>query len=249
MPRLFVVLLGITVLTYCLARGIDSPHKRGWLRGGVVALLAILAFFKYGPALNAAWNLGLPDIAFPLGISFYTFASISYLIDASRGDCPVEKNFIIHALFVSFFPAVASGPICRAGELMPQLAAEHRFDRQHTIDALRLYALGIFKAIAVGKTLSVLVQQVFPNYHEYGGWMLIVAVLAYTFYLYFDFAGHSEAARAAALMMGHPAAGKLQDPLLCHHFSGLLETGGTSLSPPGCRTTCSCRWPGRTCPG
>ena len=106
---------------------------------------------------------------------------------------------------------------------MPQLAAEHRFDRQHTIDALRLYALGIFKAIAVGKTLSVLVQQVFPNYHDYGGWMLIVAVLAYTFYLYFDFAGHSEAARAAALMMGIRLPENFKTPFFATNFSGFWK--------------------------
>ena len=88
MPAMFVVLLGITAASYCIARGLESAHRAAWLHGGVVCLLAVLAFFKYGPALNAAWDLGLPDIAFPLGISFYTFAVISYLVDASRGDCP-----------------------------------------------------------------------------------------------------------------------------------------------------------------
>ena len=105
MPRLFVVLLGIHGAHLLPGPGHRLPPQtrlaagRPWWH-----CWAILAFFKYGPALNAAWNLGLPDIAFPLGISFYTFASISYLIDASRGDCPVEKNFIIHALFVLLLP-------------------------------------------------------------------------------------------------------------------------------------------------
>ena len=230
MPAMFVVLLGITAASYCIARGLESAHRAAWLHGGVVCLLAVLAFFKYGPALNAAWDLGLPDIAFPLGISFYTFAVISYLVDASRGDCPVEKNFIIHALFLSFFPTVTSGPICRAGELMPQLAAEHRFDQGRTIAALRLYALGTFKAIAVGKTLSVLVQQVFPNYHDYGGWMLILGAVAYTFYLYFDFSGYSDSARAAALMMGISLPENFKTPFFATNFSGFWNRWHISFS-------------------
>lgn len=229
-PGMFAVTLGITVLAYLLARGVESSHRVAWLRGGVVLLLLILAFFKYGQALNRAWGLGLPAIAFPLGISFYTFAAISYLIDAARGDCPVEKNFIIHALYLLFFPIVTSGPICRAGQLMPQLAAEHRFDRQRTVDALRLFALGTFKAIAVAKTLSVLVQQVFPNYRSYGGWMLILAAVAYTLYLYFDFSGYSEAARAAALMMGIQLPENFKTPFFATNFSGFWNRWHISFS-------------------
>ena len=77
----------------------------------------------------------------PLGISFYSFAAISYLIDAARGDCEVEKNFIDCALFLNFFATVTQGPICRAGALLPQFKKEHRFDAARTVRALRLMAL------------------------------------------------------------------------------------------------------------
>ena len=229
-PQLFVVTAGLTVLTYCLARGIGTPRRKVWLAGGVTALLAVLAFFKYGPALNAVLDLGLPSFAMPLGLSFYTFAAISYLVDAARGDCPVEKNFVIHALYILFFPTITSGPICRAGQLMPQLAAEHRFDAARTADALRLYALGTFKAVAVGRTLHVLVQQVVPNYRDYGGWMLMLAVLAYTFYLYFDFSGYSESARAAALMMGIQLPENFKTPFFATNFSGFWSRWHISFS-------------------
>ena len=150
-PQLFGVTLGITVLSYLLARALESPRQRRWLHLGVVVLVAILAFFKYGDLLRLDWGLPLPKIAMPLGISFYTFAAISYLIDAARGDCPVEHNFIIHALFMNFFPTVISGPICRAGSLMPQLAAEHRFDEGRTIAALRLIVGGMDRVYEVGR--------------------------------------------------------------------------------------------------
>ena len=229
-PQMFVVTAGLAVLTYCLARGIGTPRRKVWLAGGVTALLAVLAFFKYGPALNAVLDLGLPSFAMPLGLSFYTFAAISYLVDAARGDCPVEKNFVIHALYILFFPTITSGPICRAGQLMPQLAAEHRFDAARTADALRLYALGTFKAVAVGRTLHVLVQQVVPNYRDYGGWMLMLAVLAYTFYLYFDFSGYSESARAAALMMGIQLPENFKTPFFATNFSGFWNRWHISFS-------------------
>lgn len=229
-PRLFLATAGVTAVSYCCARGIAGGHKAAWRTGGVAVLLAALAFFKYGQALNLAWGLGLPAIALPLGISFTTFAAISYLIDAARGDCPVEKNFVIHALYIVFFPVVTSGPICRAGQLMPQLAAEHRFDAARTVDALRLYALGVFKTVAVGRTLSVLVGQVVPNYTGYGGWMLLLAVLAYTLYLYFDFAGYSESARAAALLMGIQLPENFKTPFFATNFSGFWNRWHISFS-------------------
>lgn len=229
-PQLFGVTLGITVLSYLFARALETPRQRRWLHLGVVVLLAILAFFKYGDLLRLDWGLPLPKIAMPLGISFYTFAAISYLIDAARGDCPVEHNFIIHALFMNFFPTVISGPICRAGSLMPQLAAEHRFDESRTIAALRLFALGTFKKVAIADVLALLVNEVFPNYRSYGGGMLLLAAMAYTFQLYFDFSGYSDAARASALLLGIEVPENFKTPFFATNFSGFWNRWHISFS-------------------
>ena len=122
MPSMLGVTIAIAVFTYLCGRGMaarSSAHKTAFLRGGVIGLLAILAFFKYNGAF--ASEGGWQAVAMPLGISFYSFAAIAYLIDAARGDCEVETNFIDCVLYLNFFATITQGPICRAGDLLPQL--------------------------------------------------------------------------------------------------------------------------------
>ena len=157
MPAMLPVTIAIAVFAYACGRAMQR-HKTAALRVGVVGLLAILAFFKYNGAF--ATDGGWQAVAMPLGISFYSFAAISYLIDAARGDCEVEKNFIDCALFLNFFAIVTQGPICRAGALLPQFKEEHRFDAARTVRALRLMALGLFKLVAVSDVLGLLVDEI-----------------------------------------------------------------------------------------
>ena len=124
MPSMLPVTIAIAVFTYLCGRALAGPHKTAVLRVGVVGLLFILAFFKYNGAF--AGLAGWQTVAMPLGISFYSFAAIAYLIDAARGDCEVETNFIHCALFLNFFATVTQGPICRGGAFLPQLKEEHR---------------------------------------------------------------------------------------------------------------------------
>ena len=204
--------------------------------------IAILAFFKYNGAF--ASEGGWQAVAMPLGISFYSFAAIAYLIDTARGDCEVETNFIDCALFLNFFATVTQGPICRAGALLPQFKQEHRFDTDRTVRALRLMALGLFKLVAVSDVLGLLVDEVFPNYRSYGGPMLVLAAVFYTFQLYFNFSGYSEVARAVGLLLGLKTSRRRFLPRI---FPG-SGAGGTSAFRLGCRIICSCRWRGRICP-
>ena len=243
MPAMLPVTIAIAALTYLCGRALEGRHKTAALRTGVAGLLAILAFFKYNGAF--AGLAGWRAVAMPLGISFYSFAAIAYLIDAARGDCEVEKNPLHCALFLNFFATVTQGPICRAGALMPQFREEHRFDAARTVRSLRLLALGLFKLVAVSDVLGVLVDEVFPHYRSYGGPMLVLAAVAYTLQLYFNFSGYSEVARAAGLLLGLDLPENFKTPFFATNFSG-FGAGGTSAFLPGCRTTCSCRWPGPT---
>ena len=249
MPSMLPVTIAIAVFTYLCGRGMtarEGARKTAFLRIGVVGLLAILAFFKYNGAF--ASDGGWQAVAMPLGISFYSFAAISYLIDAARGDCEVEKNFIDCALFLNFFATVTQGPICRAGALLPQFKKEHRFDAARTVRALRLMALGLFKLVAVSDVLGLLVDEVFPNYRSYGGPMLVLAAVFYTFQLYFNFSGYSEVARAVVCCWGWscPRTSRRRSLPRIFRASG---AGGTSASRRGCRIICSCRWRGRMSPG
>ena len=231
-PALLPVTLAIVLFTYLCGRGLapDTPHRTAWLRLGVIGSIAILAFFKYFGFLEGAWNLPLPKIIMPLGISFYTFAALSYLIDAARGDCEVEHNFIRYALFLTFFGTVTQGPVCRAGALLPQFKETHRFDAARTVRGLRLFALGLFKLVAVSDVLGILVDEVFVNYRSYGGPMLILAAVFYTFQLYFNFAGYSEVARATGLFLGLELPENFKTPFFATNFSGFWSRWHISFS-------------------
>ena len=231
MPTMLPVTIAVAVFTYLCGRGLAARggvHKTAALRLGVGGLLAILAFFKYNGAF--ATDGGWQAVAMPLGIRFYTFAAISYLIDAARGDCEVETSFIDFALFLNFFATVTQGPICRAGALLPQLKAEHRFDAARTVQALRLLALGLFKLVAVSDVLGLLVDEVFPHYSSYGGPMLVLAAVFYTFQLYFNFSGYSEVARAVGLLLGLTLPENFKTPFFATNFSGFWSRWHISFS-------------------
>ena len=232
MPAMLPVTIALAVFTYLCGRGLawrGGAHKTAFLRLGVIGMLGILAFFKYNGLLGGvlhSWRA----VAMPLGISFTSFAAIAYLIDATRGDCEVETSFIRLALFLNFFATVTQGPICRAGALLPQLSAEHRFDAARTVRALRLYALGLFKYIAVADVLNMVVDTVFPNYADYSAPMLILTAVMYTFYLYFSFSGYSEISRATGLVLGLDLPENFKTPFYATNFSGFWSRWHISFS-------------------
>lgn len=210
------------------------PEQRGRkLATAVVVLLAVLAVFKYFNLALAVLPFApgvLHRLPFPLGISFYTFAALSYLIDVSRDDMPAEKKFVNLAAFLSFFGTITAGPICRAQKVLPQLEQEHRFDAARTVRALQLFALGFFKKVAVADVLMMYVSQVFADIPGHGGPALLAATVGYTFYLYFDFVGYSQMARASALLLGLEIPENFKTPFFATNFSGFWSRWHISLS-------------------
>lgn len=226
------VTLAVGAFSYLCGLGIawkDGAHKQAFVRLGVIGSVAILAFFKYFGFLNTVLPAPL-KIVMPLGISFYSFAAIAYLIDAGRGDCEVERNPLYYFLFLTFFGTVTQGPIPRAGALIPQLRAEHRFDAQRTVRALRLYAVGLFKMVAVSDVLGMVVDEVFGAWQSYGGGMLLLAAVFYTFQLYFNFSGYSELARATGLVLGLELTENFKTPFFATNFSGFWSRWHISFS-------------------
>lgn len=232
MPAMLPVLWALCAFTYGCGRGLAGAHKTAFLRLGVVGSLSVLAFFKYYNILAGLlpWGAHLPALALPLGISFYTFAAISYLVDAARGDCPIERSFLRYALFLSLFATVTQGPICRAGQLLPQFDAEHRFDAARCTRALRLFALGLFKTVAVSDVLGVLVDNIFAHYEQCGGLTLLAGGVGYTLQLYFNFSGYSELARASGLFLGLELPENFKTPLFSTNFSELWSRWHISFS-------------------
>ncbi len=213
--------------------GREGAARGRLLRRAVVTLLAVLAVFKYynlSPLPTLLDGTVLAKLPFPLGISFFTFTAVGYLVDVARGDCPAEPRVSHTAVLLLFFGTVASGPICRGGQLLPQLDQEHRFDEARTVNALRLFALGLFKRVAVADVLGLVVNVVFADAAAYGAPMLLTALVFYTFQLYFEFGGYSDMARASGLLLGIQLPENFKTPFFATNFSGFWSRWHISLS-------------------
>ncbi|MBI5523539.1 MAG: MBOAT family protein [Desulfarculus sp.] len=178
----------------------------------VAANLGLLGYFKYTGFvlgnLNACLdlNLSLPNLAWPLGISFFTFQQIAYLVDVRRGQHP-ESHLLNYLLFVTFFPKVLAGPIVRASQFLPQLGLSGlaRPSQRDLALGLALLVVGLFKKMALAEDLVPVVQRAFGPASQgdlpefYNAWL---GVLAYTLQIYFDFSGYSDMALGVARMLG-----------------------------------------------
>ncbi|HEV3084450.1 MAG TPA: MBOAT family O-acyltransferase [Gemmataceae bacterium] len=152
--------------------------------------------------------LGVPESHFfesvilPIGISFHTFQSMSYTIDAYRGTIETERSFIRFLTFVSFFPQLVAGPIERARNLLPQLQREPRITREDINDGLALFLVGFFKKVALADYLSLYVDQVYAAPGRFQAPALLLATFAFAWQIYFDFSGYTDMARGIARLMG-----------------------------------------------
>jgi D-alanyl-lipoteichoic acid acyltransferase DltB (MBOAT superfamily) len=151
---------------------------------------------------------GVPDnwyfqhVILPIGISFHTFQSMSYTIDAYRGSIKTERSFVRFLTFVSFFPQLVAGPIERASNLLPQLQGTPQITRQDLADGLSLFLVGFFKKVALADYLAKYVDPVYGNPGQFQAPALILATLAFGWQIYFDFSGYTDMARGIAQLMG-----------------------------------------------
>jgi alginate O-acetyltransferase complex protein AlgI len=212
-PPFALLLLGMAVVCFvtglAVAAASDAVVKRRRVTVGVGASLAILAYFKYrGFLLQNLAFLGvrldpqLAEILLPLGISFYTFHAISYMVDVYRGRVAAHRNFFDVALYLAFFPQLVAGPITRASQFLPQLASPRRPSAPAAERALMLVALGLFKKVVCADVLGEYVDQVFNALGAQPGVNLALAAYAYAFQIYFDFSGYSDMAIGLAALLG-----------------------------------------------
>ena len=216
--RFLGLILLSTAIDYGCALGISasgSPRvRRRYLLLSVAANLGILGFFKYfnfftdsfAALLRAggarAEGFGL-DIVLPVGISFYTFQSLSYTIDVYRGVAKPARSFTDFALYVAFFPQLVAGPIERARHLLPQIAAPRTIDAGSVNAGLYLLLFGFFKKLVIADNLArAVVEPVFADPSGFAGLDLALAAVAFSFQIYCDFSGYSDIARGVCKMMG-----------------------------------------------
>ena len=189
-----------------------SQRKRLlWL--SVIFNLGVLGFFKYFnffvdsftallQTIGLQANTATLEIILPVGISFYTFQTMSYTIDVYRKELEPTTNFINFATFVAFFPQLVAGPIERASNLLPQIASPRRITPAQLDAGLYLIIWGLFKKMVIGDRMAILADRFFNNYLSYSGLDLLIGVLAFTFQIYCDFSAYSDIARGVARLMG-----------------------------------------------
>ncbi len=191
----------------------DKRKKIFWLWLSICVNLGFLGIFKYYNFFAESFadglsllgfkpNLGTIKIILPVGISFYTFHGLSYVIDLYKSRIKPERNFIDYSVFVSFFPLLVAGPIERATHLLPQIIKERKFDYAQAVDGLRQILWGLFKKVVIADNCAQYANYIFNNSESLNGSTLVIGALFFAFQIYCDFSGYSDIAIGTANLFG-----------------------------------------------
>jgi alginate O-acetyltransferase complex protein AlgI len=215
--RFLALIFASTLVDYVVGlkiyNGKSKQSKKAWLWVSIIFNLGLLGFFKYFNFFIESWveafallnvniNSWTLKVILPVGISFYTFQTMSYALDIYKGSLKPTKNFIGFAAFVSFFPQLVAGPIERASELLPQILKKREFSYPLAVSGLRLALWGFFKKIVIADALAPAVNEIFSNYQAYSSAVLFLGAVYFTFQIYCDFSGYSDIAIGTAKLFG-----------------------------------------------
>ncbi|TKJ35044.1 MAG: membrane-bound O-acyltransferase family protein [Planctomycetes bacterium B3_Pla] len=241
-PLYLLLITYSTALDYTVVtRMAKSQHKKTWLAVSIVNNLGLLGFFKYGAfvtdnfnallsSLNIPYLVPAPGMLLPVGLSFYTFQSLSYTIDYYRGNVERETSIIRYAAFVSLFPRLLAGPIERARNLLPQLHKTPKVSGQDVADGLSLFIVGLFKKVALADYLALYVNKVYAAPDQFQSPALILATFLFAWQIYFDFSGYTDMARGIARMMGFRLMLNFNNPYLAASLGDFWSRWHISLS-------------------
>ena len=244
--RFLSLLLLSTVIDYAAGSALgkmdDEPRRKLILFSSVGSQLVILAFFKYfGFFVESAIgllgffglepNAPLLEVLLPVGISFYTFQTISYTFDVYRRRMPPAKNFINFATFVSYFPQLVAGPIERAQVLLPQIETERRRPNSEQIrSGLTLMLMGLFKKVAIADAVAPIVNRAFTEGSSGGRGLLLLGVIGFALQIYGDFCGYTDIARGTSRLFGIELMRNFEQPYLSRSITEFWRTWHISLS-------------------
>ena len=241
-----IVLIGITTVTayvaaICISRTQSVRVKKAWLIVTLVICLGILIFFKYINFLiesvvgvirlfGGAQEDIVLNILLPVGISFYTFQTLSYVIDVYRGDYPAEKHFGYFALYVTYFPQLVAGPIEKPGTLLPQLRTEHKFNADDVFEGGKWLLSGFFRKCVVADFCGIFVDKVYADLASANALAVFIASALFLFQIYNDFAGYSEIALGSARLMGVKLSQNFDRPLSSASFTEFFRRWHITLN-------------------
>lgn len=240
-----LLIIASTIIDYFAAIKMGQEDsilkRRKFLVLSLLSNLGLLFTFKYFNFFNnsleaifSQFNLFYDSPSFklllPVGISFYTFQTLSYSIDVYRGERKAEHHFGYFALYVSFFPQLVAGPIERSTRLLPQFFEKHDFDAQRISDGLKLMLWGFFKKVVIADRLAVLVNQVYNNVDAYEGAPLLLATYFFAFQIFCDFSGYSDIAIGASQVLGFKLMKNFNRPYYAKSISEFWKRWHISLS-------------------
>ena len=249
-PACALVLLEVTLLTYCGGHLLEfnenneeSINKRKKRLVWLFALLGVqpLMVFKYYNFINNSLTEGLSAVglqfslpglnwAVPLGISFFTFQAVGYMLDVYHKRIRAEKNLIDFLLFVSFFPQIASGPISKADELLPQIKKERTFNYNQAVSGLNYLLWGMFLKVVLADRAGIYVDTVFASYEKFSGAGCALASVLYSIQIYADFAGYSLMAVGLAKTLGFNLINNFKRPYFATSISEFWKRWHISLT-------------------
>jgi D-alanyl-lipoteichoic acid acyltransferase DltB (MBOAT superfamily) len=243
--RFMALLATSTTVDYtlgrCIAASTDPRRRQLWVGASVVMNLGFLGFFKYfnffaGSFADMARSLGFVadwatlHIVLPVGISFYTFQSMSYTIDVYRRRIAPERDFLVFAAFIALFPQLVAGPIVRASWLLPQMHTSKRFNWANLFSGFEMIVLGFFMKLVVADNLAPFVAENFAFPEAHNSLSLLLSVIFFAFQIYGDFAGYSLIAIGLARIMGYRFCRNFRRPYLAASFSEFWTRWHISLS-------------------
>jgi D-alanyl-lipoteichoic acid acyltransferase DltB (MBOAT superfamily) len=244
-PKYILILLVTIIIDYSagilMEKHADEPKKKKtFLVISVVSTLLVLFIFKYLGFINDnfVWlcqKLGLDvrtsvNIILPIGLSFHTFQSMSYVIEVYRGNQKAERHFGYYSLYVMFFPQLVTGPIERPGNLLRQLHEYKDFRYENISKGMRLILFGLFIKMVVADHLGAYVDEVYANPAEYNSWSVMLAMAFYSFQIYCDFFGYSTIALGSAKLMGFDISDNFRTPYLAKNIAEFWHRWHISLS-------------------
>ena len=235
-----------TIVDYVIGLSISNQSskkkQKSLLWGSVLFNLSVLGFFKYynffvdswvelfsslGYEIKSIWTL---NFILPVGISFYTFQTMSYTIDIYRKKLEPTKDFISFASFVSFFPQLVAGPIERASNLLPQILKKREFQYDQVIQGLKLILWGMFKKVVIADSLAPIVDDIFSNYQDFGGGTLWLGAIYFSFQIYCDFSGYSDIAIGTSKLLGFELMSNFKFPYFSRNIGEFWRRWHISLS-------------------
>lgn len=208
-----ILIMACTVVTYLAGLAIEKQHAakgtgRWYVAIASTFLILVLAYYKYSwyalYLLSKAFSTTAPSfsVVLPVGVSFYTFQSLGYVIDVYRGEVKAERDFFKYALFISFFPQLVAGPIERSGNLLHQLAWPKQFDFENFREGVVYFIWGFFLKLVIADRAGIYVDYVYNNVGDMAASSIIIATIFFAFQIYGDFGGYSAIAIGAAKILG-----------------------------------------------